>query len=1038
MATVDGQVGVPSTLIRYGGYLTSRTHADAETIARDYLVRHETLFRLSRDEVAGMIVTNRYVTKHNGVTQLTLQQMDGGRPVYGAFVTFAIDRLGRILIVGGRYFPGVNAVGGVDVSAADAVGATAESIGLHAGRLQTLLIRPNGTTFANTLASSDVYAPNPISAQLVTFPMPGGLPARLAWKTVVLANNAGWYESVIDAQTGQLLSRRNYFQNDAEGNVYTVQHPAISGATQQITSFAGAAFDNAGWVSGRKTSGNNVNAYQDLDGSDAVGYQPETPDTPDPGYQHFDFTFTNAWGTGGTQGVLAGITADRDPVVTQMFYYENRYHDALYELGFNEASGNFQQDNFGRGGSGGDPVLAEADDSWATQGCNANFATPSDGSSPRMQMYVGKPSCGNNFIHRAMNGDTIFHESSHGLSNRLVGGGNLDNGVQTGAMGEGWGDFMATSYWNDPVYGDYNNGDTTKGIRHFSYANSPLKYSNLCNVGGGCEVHDDGEIWGATLWDMRTALVNAYGLGAGNTKAEQLVVDGMKNTPTKPTFLQGRDGILAADTADYGGANQCRIWGAFAGREMGFSASTSGTNDMSPTTATNGPASCTPVANIGGPYTTNEGTNAALNAGGTTENGDGPFTYSWDLNDDGVYGDATGKTPSFTSVGQDGVYPIKVKVTNADGFSSTAATTVTVNNVVPTVTTLTNDGPKAENSAVTATVVVTDPGWLDAPTATIDWGDGSGPAALVGTLVNGLPPSATLSASPSHTYGDNGTFTLTICPFDEAAGPCSTSLITVNNVNPTAVIDKSGATTVNGVATFIGHAGTPMPFSGSSTDPGSDDLTLTWNWGDGSPNGVLVSLNDPGLGPDPFPSSTINPRSVSDARSHTFGDACYYTVTFTSLDDDGGSNADNVAVIIAGNSGVPRNAGYWQTQYRPRPTAFTEARRLCYLQIADFMSAVFHEQTDAQTVANAFDVLFVGGNGGSAKQQLDRQLLTAWLNFANGGFEYGQLVDVNGDGIPDTAFSTVLANAEAVRLNAASTDDQLRAQKAILERINGS
>jgi hypothetical protein len=146
---------------------------------------------------------------------------------------------------------------------------------------------------------------------------------------------------------------------------------------------------------------------------------------------------------------------------------------------------------------------------------------------------------------------------------------------------------------------------------------------------------------------------------------------------------------------------------------------------------------------------------------------------------------------------------------------------------------------------------------------------------------------------------------------------------------------------------------------------------------------------------------------------------------------------DSVAVIIAGNATVRQNAGYWQTQYRPRPTAFTEARRQCYLQIVAFMSKVFNEVTDASTVANAFDVLYVGGNNGSAKQQLDRQLLTAWLNFANGSFDLGSMVDTNGDHVADTSFADVMATAEAVRLNPASTADQLRAQRDILERING-
>ena len=48
---------------------------------------------------------------------------------------------------------------------------------------------------------------------------------------------------------------------------------------------------------------------------------------------------------------------------------------------------------------------------------------------------------------------------------------------------------------------------------------------------------------------------------------------------------------------------------------------------------------------------------------------------------------------------------------------------------------------------------------------------------------------------------------------------------TVTNTNPTATIDLSSATIVNGVPTIIAKA-LPTTFSAQSTDPGSDDLTV--------------------------------------------------------------------------------------------------------------------------------------------------------------------------------------------------------------------
>src|SRR5207244_5599908 len=79
-------------------------------------------------------------------------------------------------------------------------------------------------------------------------------------------------------------------------------------------------------------------------------------------------------------------SAYRSGEVTDMFYWTNRYHDSLYLLGFTEAARNFQADNFGRGGTGNDKVNAEGQDFSGTN--NANFSTPTDGSSGRMQMYI--------------------------------------------------------------------------------------------------------------------------------------------------------------------------------------------------------------------------------------------------------------------------------------------------------------------------------------------------------------------------------------------------------------------------------------------------------------------------------------------------------------------------------------------------------------------------------------------------------------------------------------------------------------------------
>jgi len=128
------------------------------------------------------------------------------------------------------------------------------------------------------------------------------------------------------------------------------------------------------------TNGNNVDAYADRaapDGLSGTDFRASTTGT-----RSFDRAYDPAQGplVSQAQGMAA---------VTHLFYLNNWLHDWWYDSGFDEAAGNAQQDNFGRGGAGGDPIHAEAqDDASGGSRNNANMSTPSDGMSPRMQMYL--------------------------------------------------------------------------------------------------------------------------------------------------------------------------------------------------------------------------------------------------------------------------------------------------------------------------------------------------------------------------------------------------------------------------------------------------------------------------------------------------------------------------------------------------------------------------------------------------------------------------------------------------------------------------
>jgi len=130
------------------------------------------------------------------------------------------------------------------------------------------------------------------------------------------------------------------------------------------------------WLPTGATSarGNNVHAYLDIGGTDGfnVGDISAEPTSA----QTFDYPF------------IADPTDlnDQKAAVVNLFYMNNWLHDWFYDSGFDEAAGNAQIDNFGRGGSGGDILLAEGQDSSGRN--NANMSTPSDGGEPRMQMFL--------------------------------------------------------------------------------------------------------------------------------------------------------------------------------------------------------------------------------------------------------------------------------------------------------------------------------------------------------------------------------------------------------------------------------------------------------------------------------------------------------------------------------------------------------------------------------------------------------------------------------------------------------------------------
>jgi hypothetical protein len=194
-------------------------------------------------------------------------------------------------------------------------------------------------------------------------------------------------------------------------------------------------------------------------------------------------------------------------------------------------------------------------------------------------------------VDGTLDNGVIAHEYGHGISNRLTGGpsaaGCLFNDEQ---MGEGWSDFftLVTTVTADDEanrrgtigsYAAQQNPDAS-GIRRSPYSpDFAVNSQTYHDIIGTTAPHPLGEIWAATLWELYWTMVDQHGFDpdlvrgtGGNNMAVQLVMDGMKLQACEPGLLDGRDGILAADEANYGGANQCIIWQVFANRGLGFEA----------------------------------------------------------------------------------------------------------------------------------------------------------------------------------------------------------------------------------------------------------------------------------------------------------------------------------------------------------------------------------------------------------------------------------------------------------------------------------
>jgi len=575
-------------------------------------------------------ITNETVSSISGVQHVYYRQVLNGVEIYGTESSIHFLSNGKVLSKDSKFIKNtaqkLKGSSSPALTAAQAVQAAAGQLGYSVNGSLSVLEGARGVD-RKTLLNDGGISLSPIPAKLM-YAITENDELVLTWDiSIEEKGQQDWWSLRVDATTGAIVNKVNWMVSCAthhdhsnhekelnfNTNLYDIpnydelvedaggctecyevfalplESPYYGARTVEIQP-ADATASPFGWhdtngAAGAEftvTRGNNVNAYED---GNNPGYQPDAGANLD----FVGYPFSQIY-TSGNQY--------EDAAITNLFYMNNVFHDIMYQYGFDEAGGNFQENNYGNGGLGSDSVNAEAQDGSGT--CNANFATPADGSNPRMQMYICNDKDGDydNLV--------ILHEYGHGVSNRLTGGpgqsGCLGNQEQ---MGEGWSDFFGVILTIEPgdvgtdarAVGTYlfGQGQGGGGIRDYPYSTdmgvNPQTYDFIKTA---AVPHGVGSVWAEMLWEVTWALIDEYGfdpdvynftgdvnLDAGNIQALALVTEGMKLQPCSPGFVDGRDAIFAADQAIYGGANECLLWDAFAKRGLGFSATQGSSNSRS-------------------------------------------------------------------------------------------------------------------------------------------------------------------------------------------------------------------------------------------------------------------------------------------------------------------------------------------------------------------------------------------------------------------------------------------------------------------------
>ncbi|KAJ1882019.1 hypothetical protein LPJ57_001232, partial [Coemansia sp. RSA 486] len=542
-------------------------------------------------------ITDAYIDEASGISHIYAKQVVDGTEVANGLANVNIDKSDRVISSSQSFIPGASnkrrslisggslvARAGVDQSLRTALKKLTDYVntGISDAQLQSVVVAAQSSLasgepgFVLGGLPSDVAVKESVTAQQMLIQKSDGAVAPV-WH-MVLEQKDHWWSAHVNSLTGEVEAINDWVSRLEKYRVFPkdVISPE-EGSRQLVADPASPDASPKGWVTDSSTAGNNVWAQNNPSG----GYTWKNNYRPSAASHSFDYSLD-----------LAQSPAKyADAAITQLFYTVNVMHDLSFAYGFTEAAGNFQDVNYSGQGSGGDYVVAFAQDGSGTD--NANFATPPDGQNGVMRMYTWTMTVPGR--DGDLEQDIVAHEFTHGISNRLTGGPSNSDCLydgEAGGMGEGWSDTVANimrvkpgnTHSTNMILGNYVYGES---IRMYPYSTdmsvNPQTYAYLDKAQYN-EVHNIGEVWATILYEVVWGLVDAAGgigdiyekdLTRGNCLALQIILDAMKLQPCSPTFIQARDAIVQAEANLTGGKYQCQVWKAFAKRGMGPQASDS-------------------------------------------------------------------------------------------------------------------------------------------------------------------------------------------------------------------------------------------------------------------------------------------------------------------------------------------------------------------------------------------------------------------------------------------------------------------------------